>query len=150
MDQDSLRCRILHQLRPNSAATRSKKWSHRAPGLLSVKSSRRPSWHNMIKHRMDSHGRFASLSPLHAEWKSWEHRGDRRGWEWGFRSRTTDIFTDIIEGAGSLYSVAQKQQPLINGISMYAFALRGPLTRWIPPILPWRRSILAKRAGRNI
>lgn len=33
---------------------------------------------------------YASLSPLsvlHVGWKSWKHRGDRRGWEWGCRSQ---------------------------------------------------------------
>jgi len=77
--QDSLRCRVLHQLRQNSAATRSKKQRRRAPGLLSVKFSRKHSWHNTVKHHMHPHGKLCFSLPL-SMWRgivetSWRSTG---------------------------------------------------------------------------
>jgi hypothetical protein len=68
---------------------------------------------------------YASPSPLHVE----RNRGnivEIDGAGSGVAvSRTTDIFTDIIEGTGRLSAVAQKQFPLHNGISMCAFRIAG-------------------------
>ena len=47
----------------------------------------------------------------------------------GSPARTTDIFTDPIEGVGHLSLVVQKQKPLHNGISMYAFCSQGPVNK---------------------
>ena len=103
VDQNSLRCRILHQLRQNSAATRSKR-SKRIEHRVYCRSDSRGDTLGIARSsimcmRMAS---YASPSPLHVE----RNRGnivEIDGAGSGVAvSRTTDIFTDIIEGAGRL------------------------------------------------
>jgi hypothetical protein len=59
--------------------------------------------------------------------ESWKHRGDRRGWEWGRRYEPPKYSPTSSKEPVICLSLHQKQKPLHNGISMYAFCLRGPV-----------------------